>query len=185
MKIFYDWEFEENGETIVPISLGMVSEDDKHLYLMNSDYRQDLATDWLKENVLNNMASEVPGPHVFLPWPVAQDKIGNQILEYFNYVGSNDIVLIADYADYDHVCLAQRFGRMVDRPKSLPWITYDIKQWADDLGVELPKQTTRPHNALNDAFYVRDGYNWLKQNYEHPAWTPRLRKPKLKQSNCF
>lgn len=170
MKIFYDWEFEENGTIIIPISLGMVSEEGKYIYVMNSNYFQPTASDWLKENVLNNMASEVPEGLTVLPWDIAQNKIGSRILEYIDYVGTDDIELVAYYADYDHVCLAQRFGAMINMPDVIPWITYDLKQWADDLGVKLPKQTTKPHNALNDAFYVRDCYNWLVENYKHPAW---------------
>lgn len=175
MKIFYDWEFEENGVTIQPITLGMVAENGQYIYLYNQDYVMsdvyDFQTEWLKEHVINNLLATLPDGLQLMPNPTRGDSLAGSILEFVESLGDEKIELIADYADYDHVCLAQRFGRMINMPEVLPWVTYDLKQWCDDLGVEPPKQTSKPHNALHDAFYVKESYEWLVNNYEHPKWS--------------
>ena len=42
MKYFIDWEFLENGKTLIPISFGAVAEDGREIYLINKE----LATDF-------------------------------------------------------------------------------------------------------------------------------------------
>lgn len=66
------------------------------------------------------------------------------------------IELWADYAAYDHVALAQLWGRMVDLPKGIPMHTNDLQQLAARLGSgwkpdQAPENT---HNALADAWYA-------------------------------
>ena len=58
------------------------------------------------------------------------------------------------------------WGPMIDRPKHLPMFTYDIKQYAEQLGnPDLPKQGKGEHNALADA-------KWNKTAYEFLVGTP-------------
>src|SRR4051812_28039464 len=66
--------------------------------------------------------------------------------------------LWAYYADYDHVVLAQLFGRMVALPSHMPMYSRDLKQAYDMLrpGYQLPQQQGDEHNALADAHWVRD-----------------------------
>lgn len=171
MKVFYDFEFEENGITIVPITLGMVAESGQFLYLQNYNYNINQANDWLQENVINNLASNASPDVSIYPDIVEESAFARKILRFVKSLKADKIELVADYASYDHVALAQRFGRMIDMPNALPWLPYDIKQWEDDLGVTPPEQVTTPHNALNDALYVKDRYEWLVKNYSHPAWS--------------
>ena len=51
MKIFYDTEFIENGRTIELISIGMVAEDGRELYLVN----QGIETGQLYDDIRNNL----------------------------------------------------------------------------------------------------------------------------------
>ena len=72
----------------------------------------------------------------------------------------------AYYADYDHVALCQLFGRMIDLPKGWPMYTRDIKQWCDMLGnPRLPKQEGYEHNALADARWNKQAWEFL-ENYK-------------------
>jgi hypothetical protein len=66
------------------------------------------------------------------------------------------IELWADYAAYDHVALAQLWGRMIDLPVGVPMYTNDLQQLANRLGTgwkpdQAPEDT---HNALADAWYA-------------------------------
>jgi hypothetical protein len=70
VKIWYDWEFLEDGRTILPISVGMVREDGKTLYAVNDQllrpptrltvppdypYARVCASDWLMRNVVPHL----------------------------------------------------------------------------------------------------------------------------------
>src|SRR5690606_14816131 len=57
VKIYYDTEFLEDGETIELISIGMVAEDGRELYAVNADmpFRRVIRHDWLRENVVPSL----------------------------------------------------------------------------------------------------------------------------------
>lgn len=69
-----------------------------------------------------------------------------------------DIELWADYVAYDHVALAQLWGRMIDLPPGIPMFTNDLQQLARRLGSAWhPDQAPEEaHNALADAWYAFD-----------------------------
>lgn len=75
------------------------------------------------------------------------------------------------YADYDWVVFCGLFGTMMNLPKGFPMYCKDIKQLCDSLGnPRLPEQGKGEHNALADA-------RWNKQAYEY------LQKIKLPHEN--
>lgn len=191
MLIFYDWEFEENGVTIEPISFGAVSETGDEIYLINQDYDwNNCKNPYVLKNVKPNLIKPL-GKHV--KWlienvrsksslPLAdlfhtpKNELGNNIEYWLRYIGVKKAKLVANYSAYDHVCLGQRFGVMLDMPDILPWVSYDLKQWIDDLGInekDLPQQQTGEHNALLDARHNFTIYQYLVKNYYHPAWDKR------------
>ncbi|HEY9369298.1 3'-5' exoribonuclease domain-containing protein, partial [Streptomyces sp.] len=64
--------------------------------------------------------------------------------------------LWAWYGAYDHVVLAQLFGRMVDLPGGVPMWTNDLQQETARLGnPQMPEQPAGVHNALADARHNR------------------------------
>jgi hypothetical protein len=70
----------------------------------------------------------------------------------------------AYYADYDWVALCQLFGTMMDLPKGWPMYCRDVKQFADSLGnPQLPKQTSTEHNALDDAIWTKEAWEFLME----------------------
>lgn len=184
VRIFYDWEFVEDGHTIEPISIGMVAEDGRELYLVNEEADDDPLKDrirkhrWLMENVV---------PHLPLRGKVSKDgtfsERGNW--GYYNLdLADNRVVsrrfmrnairdfieasapaeLWGYYSSYDHVLLAQQFGPMIDRPSAMPMWTNDVQQVAAALGLDnsLPPQVGIAHNALDDA-------RWTKAAWQHLA----------------
>jgi hypothetical protein len=150
MRIFFDTEFLEDGQTIQLISIGMVREDGATLY-EETPHAEGLAksNDWLAANVL---------PHLKLTGPILErSEIAAKIVEF---VGEKP-EFWAYYADYDWVALCQLFGRMLDLPDGWPMYCRDLKQLADERNVRLPKQVGDEHNALADALWVRDSHQLL------------------------
>jgi hypothetical protein len=56
MKYYIDKEFIENKETLDLISIGMVDENNKELYLINKDCDYSKASKWVKDNVIDKLA---------------------------------------------------------------------------------------------------------------------------------
>lgn len=166
MKYWYDTEFYEDGERIHLISMGMVAEDGRELYVENAAFDWDIVPPdhWIQANVL---------PHLRLTADTLRYKaqIANQVRRFLTKDGTEySNQLWGYYSAYDHVVLAQLFGRMVDMPDGVPWFTRDIKQEQERIsdnwfkhGLLLPKQSSTQHHALEDARWTRDAYLFLKQ----------------------
>lgn len=169
MKYFYDFEFEENGCIIAPISLGIVSEDNRELYLIDADYFAQLGRNkeqpnkWLKQNVINPIALDPNNGYAWHRrrwWPQI-------VLEFISdegkYTSRDQIELWGYYAAYDHVCLAQLWGPMINLPEPIPMFTHEIMQLRQ--GQSLPPrdlQLLPEHNALADAKYQKFVYeDWV------------------------
>lgn len=161
-RYFYDWEFEEDGTRILPISLGMISDDGRELYMINKDYWKWMAegianpSDWVKENVLDHISRDDRFAHGYY----IQDF--PHIIQNFISCGGkitdrNYVELWAYYASYDHVTLAQRFGPMIDLPEPIPMNTNDIKQLVG--GKTIDFKPDNEHHALSDA-------RWNKKVWE-------------------
>lgn len=86
------------------------------------------------------------------------------------YKSSKHPEFYAYYADYDWVVFCWLFGKMVDLPNRFPMYCIDLKQALETKIEELeqtitdfktyPKQTNK-HNALSDALFCKDLYNFL------------------------
>lgn len=147
MRFFFDTEFHEDGKIIDLISIGIVSENG-HRYYAETDFaREKCQSDWLKINVL--------------PKLIGIEKSRSKIaLEIIKFMGSEPEIW-AYYADYDWVVLCQLYGTMMALPKSWPMYCRDVKQLCDSLdNPKLPKQE-QEHNALDDAIWVKDAWNFL------------------------
>lgn len=163
MRFWYDTEFYEDGERIHLISFGIVAEDGREMYVENGDF------DWkivpkdhrLQENVRPHL-----DPYLF---GVSKRHIKDHVESFLTSKGKHNNELWGYYADYDHVVLAQLFGRMVDMPEGVPWYTLDIKQEAHRLGIwdladRVPQDSTE-HHALNDARWNKKAWEFL-QDYD-------------------
>lgn len=164
MRYFLDAEFEENGSTIIPISLGMVSEDNRQLYLINSDYignwkagKHEIfpaARDFLQSNVLNHITANdfFDYGDSLRYWP---GRILEFISDFGQYSSRDEIELWGYYGAYDHVCLAQRFGPMIALPEPIPMFTHEIKQLQANRECPPRPAELPEHNALSDAIYQK------------------------------
>ena len=180
--IDYDLEFLEDGRHIELISIGMVCDDGREYYAVNSDMPVDriLNHQWLKANVWPHLPLRgyKPAPQInalqqsdgSLDTTDTRVKpkwvIANEVREFVQAAGP-DVELWADYGAYDHVCLVQLWGRMIGLPEGIPMFTNDIQQEARRLGFtwdQLPKQESGEHNALADARHNQVKRRWLAEH---------------------
>lgn len=166
MKYFYDTEFYEDGERIHLISIGIVAEDGRELYLENADFDPGIVPEghFLVENVFPWLYDS----DIYL---VSKAEIA-RLVQLFILEAEGPHELWGYYSDYDHVVLAQLFGRMVDMPEGIPWFTLDLKQvmfmnrdMIDDQIIVNPPpvQEGVEHHALADARWNRDVHKWLEE----------------------
>lgn len=162
--VYFDTEFMENGETIVPLSIGLTCEwgvgDESDLYIVFSNIDHDQADDWVKENVIPHLYT---GRYVEL----TTNEAGAYIHDWVTYkVGKPHFW--ADYAAYDWILLCQLYGRMIDLPDTYPMYCMDVQNLKQLVGYtdKLPEPTLG-HNALSDAYNVRTRVrlldDWAKQ----------------------
>ena len=163
MRVYHDWEFLEDGSTIAPISLGMVAEDGRELYAVFADMpvKEITGHDWLMANVVPSLPfvrhdGIKPFCKPFLdcahPDVKKRDVIQSEVRDFL--LATPNLELWGWYSAYDHVCLAQLFGRMIDLPDGVPMWTNDLRQDVQRLGIDesdLPQQAAGHHNALADA----------------------------------
>lgn len=186
MKVFYDTEFLEDGRTIDLISIGMVAEDGRELYLVNDAvgsrplHERICNHKWLMGNVVRSLPlAPRPDPisiaealsTLFSPTAqftldmdhvavVPTRVIRNQVRQFI--LDTPDVELWADYGAYDHVVLAQLWGPMVKLPDGIPMWTHDLRHLVEQHpNVELPEQVDGHHNALADARHVRTCWETL------------------------
>lgn len=171
-NIFYDFEFAEDGETIIPISVGMVKEHGEPLYIQFLDFVPSDCNDWVQENVLPhllhcpsfeslfsiaNLIDEIffhrenECKHADCPW-MWKNEAATLIRDFVEDPLDTPPTFYGWYSAYDHVALCQLYGTMADLPEGWPMLTFDLKQWHLMLGEPtLSKQESTVHNALEDA----------------------------------
>lgn len=161
-RIWYDWEFIDNGTTIEPISIGMVDDTGGQLLLFNGDLwpAAIAAHPWLKENVLPHLPIYEARGEWF--WDLGDSRVQT-------HAGMADLVrrwitkggeaeLWGYYPSYDHVTLAQLWGPMKDLPNGVPMVTFDVQQEWVRLGRPdgvKPPEPKNAHDALVDADWTR------------------------------
>ena len=165
MRYFFDTEFIEDGHTIDLISIGIVAEDGRDLYLGNDECNLDLASKWVCDNVL---------PHLPLPqhsdpafWKDRQ-TIQRAILKFAPPESKPEFW--AYYADYDWVAFCQLFGKMIDLPDGYPMWCRDLKQVMGHMGfrekdlMHLPAKPENEHHALDDAHWNKAVFDQLEKH---------------------
>lgn len=177
-KYFLDTEFIETFVTtqiggkkmhiIDLISIGIVCEDGRKLYLISSEFSAQLASEWVKENVLSKLMQEdINNAKTNSEIAVAiKEFCKGEAIEFYGY-----------YADYDWVVFCSLFGTMMDLPKGFPMYCKDLKQIFDQKQSyytnpkskwsnlkehpEYPKQDNE-HSALDDAKWNKKLYDFLQ-----------------------
>jgi hypothetical protein len=164
MRIWYDTEFNEDGRQIILLSIGLVGEDGRKLYLENRDADRDEVNDWVKANVVPNLhACLTNGGACQDNCPLRTPaQIREELLAFCDPQKYGKPEFWGYYSAYDHVALCQLFGAMINLPRGWPMYTNDLKQWCDQLGnPRLPAQESGQHHALADAEWNRRAWEFL------------------------
>lgn len=173
-----DWEFLEDGRTIEPISVALVREDGYEYYAVNADmpWKRIMRHDWLRANVVPSLPivrhdgiRPFRKPFLDCAHPDVKRRavIRDEVRRFI--VDTPDVELWGWYCAYDHVCLAQLFGPMIDLPTGIPMWTNDVRQEHVRLGEpQMPEQESGVHNALADARHIKVMAEFLA-NYERKA----------------
>jgi len=162
-RYFYDCEFIEDGRTIDLVSIGVVDEHGREFYAISTEFDPTPALPWVRRNVLDRLPS--PGHpawrsrerirddlYAFLVEPLRREESAAGSGNSSERTRPNyEIELWAWYGAYDHVVLAQLWGRMPDLPREIPRFTKDLRQLWDERGRPPLPPSTQRHDALIDA----------------------------------
>lgn len=173
MRYFLDIEFIERPNTIDLISIGLVCEDGREYYSINTDYSYSKANDWVKENVILPMYLQTVHGDNRNRFSVeffqrnygrTPDQIKKDLFEFFDINKYGKPEIWAYYADYDWVVFCWIFGKMIDLPKGFPMYCRDLKQLKDSLNKEVVMPVAKnKHNALDDARWNLEYFNKLNE----------------------
>ena len=184
-RVYFDFEFYEDGTTIEPISVGMVDEQGFEYYAVFKEiskhfsWRRVVKHDFLREHVVPHLPLLPEYGQTLLldvdhPDVKPKEQIRQEILDFLlpDEPGEDahlGIALWAWFSAYDHVTLAQLWGPMMSLPPGIPMRTGDLAQEADRLGVTiLPQQKGIVHHALHDARHGKEIAEFLAAQNE--AW---------------
>jgi len=181
---FLDTEFIEDGKTIDLISIALVCDDGRELYLQNAECNFANASDFVWRNVfpslkdfdmrgtrscnqqkMTSCSDKLTGKcynTLECPWRL-RFEIRDEVREFCNPEKYGKPVFWGYFADYDWVAFCQLFGTMMHLPKDFPMFCNDIKQLCNSRGnPSLPEQGKGEHNALADAKWNKQAYYFLQ-----------------------
>lgn len=155
MRYFFDFEFTQPLHELhyVPISLGIVAEDGRELYLINECFSREDSVGWLTSEqwVQDNVK-----PYLFN----AEAKTRNASLhrtdwhkEIREFIGDDPAPqFFGWYCTYDFFLLCELFGGFMDFPYK-PQIAYDLRVLEGVFGFDFEEKGCADyvHNALLDA----------------------------------
>jgi len=130
-RVYLDTEFEGLWKTANLISLGLVSEDGKELYIEFNDIDIDKQDDWIKQNVLINTVfyggvdinSITDASNYFVGDKTA---VKNKLIEWFKQFP--EVQVVSDVCHYDFVQFIDIFGTAFDLPANINASCHDINQ---------------------------------------------------------
>lgn len=156
MRYFFDTEFEDQPGSLKLISIGIVAEDGREFYAVNSYVDQRDLNEWLKANVVTRLQPKrAPQIRPIPPAAIREDLL--------SFIGDDPApVFWAYYGAFDWVALCWLMGGMMNLPKGWYWICQDLRTELDRVGHADVRDDGRDdeHNALADARWVRDA--WTK-----------------------
>ena len=174
-KIFFDTEFTGLHQKTTLISIGLISECGKKFYAELTDYDETQIDEWLQENVINNLYLDGCDANLN-DWKIKGDSddvktaLGVWIAQF------EEVEIWSDCLAYDWVLFNQIFGHAFSIPKNVYYIPFDIctlfqvkgidpdisrEEFAKDYLVKVAFQSGKKHNAMWDAFVIRECYRKL------------------------
>lgn len=182
MKIFFDTEFTGLHKDTTLISMGLVSEDGKELYLEFTDYDKTQCDEWINEHVLKNTIMEGNSSIIDIVLDETnyckgtKDELKQVLVEWLQQFDT--VELISDVCHYDMVLFIDIFGTAFDLPDNICLVCYDIntdiaKEY--DISMQEAFDKSREnildeldrvvkgskHNSLYDAKVIKEIYGAL------------------------
>ncbi len=174
MRYFVDTEFDARpGKPIVLISIGVVSEDGREFYCVNTDaltwWSRRRFSPWVKDNVVP-LLLPAPSPPPYEPYHrwVQYAPLKRVRSDFYEFIiNDNSSPEFWGYmCGYDYVVVSQLMGTMQDWPQGWPYYFRDLRQLVDERGLgSVPKQEGAEHHALADARWIRQAYSAAVSGY--------------------
>lgn len=151
---YLDTEFNDKGDTLDLISIGIVSEDNKEFYRICNEFNLFECDDFVKTNVLPNLGKA--------PW-LSKKEIASDLINFLELNSINkenkQIQFITYYGAYDYVILGSLFGKLVNLPKNINYFVLDIMQESFLNNIDISGlENSSPHNALEDAWWNKKAW---------------------------
>lgn len=167
MRYYLDFEFDD--ETLEPLSMGIISQDGRELYLVRPDWLGVVVNsknhDWLKQHVV----PELERVQQHDAQRLIYTKHWSTLIMQFVGEANNPPDFWGYFSDYDWVIFCKLFGRMINLPKNLPMFCLDLKQLALSVGITESLKKLVPikdeHSAIADARWVRTVHNMIIVQY--------------------
>lgn len=176
MRYFLDSEFSE-GAVIELISLAIVAEDGRELYVQSSEFTPQLASDWVKEHVFphltlcphqdeQSLASDLVNHYVYgqctftdpatgiagaqtdCLWRTCE-QIALEIRAFCDPEKYGEPEFWGWCAGYDFVVLCQVFGTMMDLPAGFPHYIRELQYLLDKYQIKDEQLPAQSENAHN------------------------------------
>jgi hypothetical protein len=147
-RVWFDTEFIDDGHTIELLAIGMVNVAGDTYYAEPAECVRGRAGLWVQQNVLPLLTGPVKPRSVIAAEIVA-------------FVGPNP-EFWAYYGAYDWVALCQLFGTMMSLPDGWPKFCMDLKQMATSRGNPKLRSNAIGHNALHDALWAKEEWEYLR-----------------------
>jgi hypothetical protein len=167
IRYYLDTEF--IPETLTLMSIGIVSEDDRELYLVSTEIPVRELNSWLREHVIPQIGYNST-PDTWKPVKEIADTVRT-------FIGDDMAVEFwGDYSAYDFLMLSRLMGDFDSWPKKWPFLIYDIRQFAyhcdyGDLD-ETISYNPFNHHALEDAKWVKKKWELLVALSRQPDQLP-------------
>jgi hypothetical protein len=179
-KLFFDTEFTGLHKNTTLISIGIVSECGKSFYAELNDYDKDQIDDWIKNNVIKNLIIKKSNIRDIenIKYKGDVDGLKKELEKWLKQF--KKVEFWSDCLSYDWVLFNQIWGHAFNIPKNIYYIPFDIstlfkfrkidpdisreeyiENKIDDV-LKYEKWGNKPkHNALWDAYIIRECYNKL------------------------
>lgn len=181
MRIFYDTEFlQMPGKYIELISIGMVAQDGREFYAVNSEMNTlTIARDrWLMDNVMSSIGHVEETSYITaFGTPIKDLRITDEHAMnahdirkgILDFIGEEEAELWAWMGAHDHRVLTTLFGDFSMQPGTVPFTTHDIATLVALTGEQPPRQPKGLHNALADARWNVVRYDYLMEKLSPQA----------------
>jgi hypothetical protein len=181
LRFWLDTEFLEDGRTIEIVSVGIVAEDGRELYLCNAECELDKASKWVITNVLPKLPPRLALPDSPDSTPqdltssaaawVSKRQLRKQLDKFIGKGRPGKPEFWAYIPHYDWVAICQLFGPMLNRPAHWPKQCFDVYQlWVSRGSPLIPRMDPSiKHNALADARWCKLVWETLQEPKPEPA----------------